>query len=288
MKLSQSEQRNLERAIRAKTAKETLDRLPGILEQLPSHAPNGYLYTPSKLPHLDPKYCPNLKGKVWVVGGDTFETAIQFDQLFACSDSYDTKPTCVLNMANAYTIGGGFRNGALAQEEELCYRSSLYLTLKRDFYPMKDYDAIYSPDVVVVRKTIGEGHQWLDVSNPKSLPVVSAVSIAAVGDPKLCTGGGKVEYRNSADREMMKEKMRVILRVAAFNRHHKLVLGAFGCGAFNNPKEEVAACFAEVFTEKEFQGWWETIAFAIMTPPGRSWQRPSLEIFTEMLDGLPI
>lgn len=80
--------------------------------------------------------------------------------------------------------------------------------------------------------------------------------------------------------------MRVILRVAAYNKHRRLVLGAFGCDVFHNPRGEVANCFAEVLKEKEFQGWWETIAFAIMTLPGNSQQ--TLELFKEVLDGLLI
>lgn len=125
---------------------------------------------------------------------------------------------------------------------------------------------------MIVRKSNNENYRWLDVKKPESLPVVSAVSIAAIENPKLLDSGDHVTYKDPADRELMKDKMRVILRVAAYNKHRKLVLSAFGCGAFHNPREEVANCFAEVLKEKEFQGWWETIAFAIMTPPGKSQQ----------------
>lgn len=288
MNLNQSERRRWERTLRAGVAKETLEHLPDILKQLPSKPPTGYLYTQQQPLFLDSKYCPNLKGEVRVVEGDTFDTAIQFDGLFSRPDSKDTRLVCVLNMANAYTAGGGFRNGALAQEEELCYRSSLFFTLKKRFYPHKAHDAIYSPNVVIVRKSNNENYRWLDVKKPESLPVVSAVSIAAIENPKLLEGGDHVTYKDPADRELTKDKMRVILRVAAYNKHRRLVLSAFGCGAFHNPREEVANCFAEVLKEKEFQGWWETIAFAIMTPPGNSQQRPSLELFKEVLDGLSI
>lgn len=57
----------------------------------------------------------------------------------------------------------------------------------------------------------------------------------------------------------------MILRTAAYNGHRRLVLGALGCGAFLNPREDVADCFAEVFSEGEFGGgWWESIIFAVM------------------------
>jgi hypothetical protein len=42
---------------------------------------------------------------------------------------------------------------------------------------------------------------------------------------------------------MMKEKMRIALRVVSVKGHRRFMLGALGCGAFLNPKEEVADCW---------------------------------------------
>lgn len=273
---------------RREIAKETVKVLPGILKNLPTK-PDGYKWTPVEIRRLDPKYCPNLNGQVQVVNGDTFDTAIRFDELFPRKNPINTKPVCVLNMASAIWAGGGFRNGSLAQEEELCYRSSLIFTLKLRFYPMKDLEAIYSPTVVIIRKGIKKDYELLDLKKPRSLPVVSVISMAALYNPGLWwPASGPPTYEDPADREIMKEKMRVILRMAAHNKHRRLVLGALGCGAFNNPREEVANCWAEVLKEKEFRGWWETIAFAIVPPPPSLRERSNLEIFEEVLDGLSI
>lgn len=54
----------------------------------------------------------------------------------------------------------------------------------------------------------------------------------------------------------MKEKMRIILRISAWKGHRRIVLSAFGCGAFRKPKEEVARCWKEMFAEPELQGGW--------------------------------
>lgn len=59
------------------------------------------------------------------------------------------------------------------------------------------------------------------------------------------------------------EKIKTILALAAFKNHDCVVLGAFGCGAFNNPPLHVAELFKYVIL-KYFQNIFEIVAFAII------------------------
>ena len=132
-------------------------------------------------------------------------------------------------MANPQHGGGGWLRGALAQEEALCYRSSLSFTLKRRFYPLPPLGGIYSPTVVVIRESLADGHAELDdvQAAPERLPVVSVVSVAALRDPDVTvTGEGEKTYKSTRDRETMKEKMRGVLRCAAVRGHRRVILGA--------------------------------------------------------------
>jgi uncharacterized protein (TIGR02452 family) len=97
-------------------------------------------------------------------------------------------------------------------------------------------------------------------------------------------------YKNPEDRDIMKEKMRVILRTAAVNGHRRLVLGALGCGAFLNPKEEVADCWGEVFGEREFGGgWWESIIFAVLNNMGHGKHGDgNFDMFFQKLNGMMV
>lgn len=273
------------------TAAETKAILPNILDTIPNVPPKGYLYSPPQPPRLNKQYCPGFSPtRVRVIDDDTFDTATGLARCSQYITVQDKRPVCVLNMANAYTAGGGWRNGALAQEEALCYRSSLSFTLKLRYYPLPDLGAIYSPYVVIIRQSLKDGHGLLDLSKPEELPVVSAISAAAICDPEIVTGGSHDNYKNSADRDIMKEKMRVILRVAAVNGHRRLVLGALGCGAFLNPREEVADCWAEVFMEREFGGgWWESVLFAVMDDSGEGkGGNGNFGVFHRKLEGMMV
>jgi uncharacterized protein (TIGR02452 family) len=84
----------------------------------------------------------------------------------------------------------------------------------------------------------------------------------------------------------MKEKMKTILRIAAYWRYRDIVLGAFGVGpVFRNPPRETAEMWKQLlFGDKEFNGAFENIVFAIDTSASSSSKTCSadLEIYREV------
>lgn len=101
----------------------------------------------------------------------------------------------------------------------------------------------------VIIQVIDHSRCWQGESDPSELKVVSVISIAAISDPSIATNGS---YRYKHDKDIMKYKIRLMLRIAAKHGHRSLVLGALGCGAFHNPPKDVAKAFLEVFKEPEF------------------------------------
>ena len=276
----------------AQVAAETKAVLPNVLKLTPNAPPTGVLHEMDERFRLDHKYNPRFPPtKIRVLNADTIDAALSLS--FGTAPTASTpssKPVLMLNMANAYHAGGGWEQGALAQEEALCYRSSLTFTLKLRFYPIPEFGGIYSPTVVVIRESMAQGHNLLDLTRPEDLPVVSCVSVAAIRDPDIVRDtAGRERYRRSRDRHTMKEKMRVVLRIAALTRHRRLVLGALGCGAFGNPNVEVAQCWKEVFEEREFGGgWWETVVFAVMEDGGQTDGDGNFGVFWRALDRVEV
>ncbi|KAI9147160.1 hypothetical protein HJFPF1_13192 [Paramyrothecium foliicola] len=172
----------------------------------------------------------------------------------------------ILNMASPLSPGGGFVNGASSQEESLCMRSTLLPSLKDEFYRLPEFGGIYTPDVLVFRDASDEDldkrDRWF----------VDCVSAAMLRMPETeideVTGHGK--YSSDKDRAFILQKMRAVMRIFQLKGAKKVVLGAWGCGAYGNPVGEIATAWKKVLVpgknKKETWEGIETIVFAINDP----------------------
>ncbi|EOO02425.1 putative mitochondrial chaperone bcs1 protein [Phaeoacremonium minimum UCRPA7] len=281
----------------ANVAKETKAVLPGILQDIPHiHADESEVWSVDALPALDVSNRPNYpqNAAVKVINEDTFNAALDLAALHKAPNPTDRGArVAVLNFASDIHPGGGWLNGAVAQEEALCYRSSLSLSLHKRYYPIAARQGLYTPDVVVIRSAMSNHHALLTPeTKPADLPVVSVVSIAAIRNPPYkkvsitkgdSTPTTKVVFVKPGDRELTKDKMRLTLRISAYKGHSLLVLGALGCGAFHGPVEDIADCWAEVLKEDEFAGgWWKEVWFAVYDKHDEG----NFEIFKNRIGGL--
>lgn len=154
-------------------ANETISVLPEILQAIPSiDASASTIYDLGNLASLTPESCPQytitLDDKstkpgiiTQVVNMDTLDCAIALGNL---PRRPSTRPSpqrfpsvCVLNLASDTTPGGGWLRGYLAQEESICYRSSLYLSLHKGYYPLSPTSAIYTNSAVIIRSSYASG-----------------------------------------------------------------------------------------------------------------------------------
>jgi uncharacterized protein (TIGR02452 family) len=173
-----------------------------------------------------------------------------------------------LNFASAKNPGGGFLNGAQAQEESLARASGLYAMLLDD--PMYDHHrsqsdpvyttwVIYSPDVPVFRTEEG---RLLDEPYFCSFLTSPAVNAGALRHR---------DRRGDEIRRVMQERVERVLAVAALHGHEVLVLGAWGCGVFRNDPGQVAELFRDALAGR-FRGAFTRVVFAVLDPSdeGRS------------------
>jgi uncharacterized protein (TIGR02452 family) len=185
----------------------------------------------------------------------------------------------VLNFASAGHPGGGVQTGARAQEETICRRSTLtrsifsmdakyasqygYPLFDGNHYPLTtslDFSMIYSPEVTVFR---GAGQDYTLMEQPFNIAVITNAALNLRGRHAMrLTPDG---HMPDEAKDITRNKIRAILRVGLVKGHDSLVLGAFGCGAFCNPPQEMAQLFKEVMEESEFKDRYRLILFAILS-----------------------
>ncbi len=227
------------------------------------------LYEADEYPELHTSTAER-KGAVRVTRNKTFEAAVKIHKEFP------GKRTAVLNFASATRPGGGVTTGASAQEESLCRCSTLYPTINTPLMQQKYYNAnrnmrsvlhtdacIWSPEVVICKT---------DESIPKRMKAedfvtVDVISCAApnlrnepanIYNPE--TGKNvRIEPQKLYDLHLKRAKH--IMHIAVANDADILVLGAFGCGAFQNDPYIVAKAYRDALAK--YRNNFDVVEFAI-------------------------
>ncbi len=173
-------------------------------------------------------------------------------------------PVAVLNFASARNPGGGFLNGAQAQEEALCRASALYACLVgvREFYdhhrahrdPFYSDRVIHSPAVPVFRDDRG---RLLDEPYTAGFLTSAAPNAGVV----LRTAPQRAADLPRA----LASRAERVLETAAAHGYRRLVLGAWGCGVFQNDPTQVATAFRTLLGPGgRFAGAFEHVVFGIL------------------------
>ena len=69
-------------------------------------------------------------------------------------------------------------------------------------------------------------------------------------------------------REVVSTSARTLFQAAKETLHENFILGAWGCGSFGNPADEVAKILREQIESKEFRGAFRQVIFAIVDTEG--------------------
>lgn len=180
-----------------------------------------------------------------------------------------------LNFASAKNPGGGFINGAEAQEESLARTSGLHESLLQgwDYYKIhREMEScfytdtmIYSPKVPVFRKDKGE-------------LLLKPVLCNFITSPAVNAGVVKRQEPERAHEifEAMDIRTDKMLALALHQGNETLILGAWGCGVFKNDPQEIADLFKK-YLHGKYKNKFKRVVFAILTK-----KKELLEVFEEI------
>jgi len=183
---------------------------------------------------------------------------------------------CGLNFANGAQVGGGYKHGSSAQEEELCRQipvlyTSLHNAAKQGFYPFgpctclslskpqRYCDVLYTMGLTLARGGLETGYAVMPDAQQRTVSLVSAAA------PNL----RKKEGAEVADEALVYGIIEsIFLAPHVYDPQVEvLVLGAFGCGAFGNDPRDMANLFVRALREG-LGGRFKEVVFAI--PPGHN------------------
>ncbi|EFE65453.1 conserved hypothetical protein [Streptomyces viridosporus ATCC 14672] len=201
----------------------------------------------------------------------TGESSLQAARRLADRASGPDGGPAVLNFASARNPGGGYLNGAQAQEEALCRASALYTCLLRapDHYdhhrahrdPFYTDRVVHSPAVPVFRDDRG---RLLD----------EPFTVGFLTSPAPNAG---VVLRTAPERaaelpRALAVRAERVLETAVAHGYRRLVLGAWGCGVFRNDPAQVAEAFRSLLEPgARFAGAFAHVVLGILDrTPGRT------------------
>mmetsp|Transcript_65867 Transcript_65867/g.122931 ORF Transcript_65867/g.122931 Transcript_65867/m.122931 type:complete len:430 (+) Transcript_65867:68-1357(+) len=177
---------------------------------------------------------------------------------------------CGLNFANGKHVGGGYKTGSIAQEEDLCRRmptlyTSLYQASRDGAYPFgpttctvvtepnRYMDVLYTPGLIVCRAGLDDKFAFLPKAKQLKVDLVSAAA------PNLNFG------TDVFDPELVRCEMESILVAPKLQQPqtNTLVLGAWGCGAFGCDPSQIGDLFGKVLAHEGFGRLYREVHFAI-------------------------
>ena len=242
------------------------------LREVVRRSRDGTIYYAPGFPALLETCCSRFSGRAQIL--------VSEDRTFQAAGKYQGQKVAVLNFASATNPGGGVTRGSSAQEESLCRCSTLYPCLTTDALWQQYYQmhrdrldvtytdaCIYTPGVWIIKT---------DTDAPRRLPLeeTQQVDVITCAAPNLRErpsnemnpgGGAAVQLTDDQIYALHLERARKILAVAALHGAETVILGAFGCGAFRNPPQVVAAAFGDVLPS--FAHAFRTVEFAVFCPP---------------------
>ncbi|WP_228411916.1 TIGR02452 family protein [Chryseobacterium sp. KLBC 52] len=217
------------------------------------------LFSPEQLSEMKESPLPEI----------IFETKIEIwkcsslKAILQLAEEENQEKIMCLNFASAKNPGGGFINGAEAQEESLARTSGLYESLLQawDYYMIHRAmescfytdTMIYSPKVPVFRKDKGELLPKPVLCNFITSPAVNA-GVVKRQEPERAH-----EIFDAMDLRMDK-----MLSLALDQGNEVLILGAWGCGVFKNDPKEIAGLFRKHLQGK-YKNKFKRVVFAVLT-----------------------
>jgi uncharacterized protein (TIGR02452 family) len=238
-------------------------------------------YLPEQLSELQEEVLSQSAPFAGTSFGVTNETTLQAARRIAGSGDYSR--IGVLNFASARNPGGGFLGGAHAQEESLARSSGLYPSLlkceqhyqyhRKQSSLLYSDRMIYSPVCPIFRTDDGTLLDQPCLVDFVTSPAPNAGAIRRNEPESVAKIASTLQERSGK-----------VLAILANHQCDAIILGAWGCGVFQNDPAMVAEVFKfHLAKGHQFNGRFRTVLFAVLdNSPTQSTITPFNERFMQV------
>jgi uncharacterized protein (TIGR02452 family) len=267
------------RDIRARIAQETLAIVQGGAYRSPSGREVSFLDDIQMAIHrtelITPNSAKSLRQRAErALAERSFQTTFEVtnESTFSAAkrlvERYGADKVAALNFASANNPGGGFLNGSQAQEESLARASALYSCLLQQstYYDTnrKAPNALYTDHLIVSPQVpVFRDDDDVLIDEPWKVTIITSpapnAGAVAKNDPV---------YLPSVETTLRRRAEHILSASVLFDQT-ALVLGAWGCGVFQNDPKLVAQIFAEMLLGGgAFAKTFEHVTFAVLDQKG--------------------
>ena len=262
---------------RCRVLRDTLARLatPELRAQYQKHAQRNIVRWAREA--AEKRNDDGIKMRIEVSEGDWGEVTQELTKRFGTTFAS-------LNMANAKSFGGAYHHGAPAQEENMFRRTDCHFH-DEGFNRAEDTDGSGSWTYTTEMQNLisgAKGRVYLDTEEPRvcikgqEVRTESSGGVSALKSYRLLNDDeifSFYELRSAAvdmrgvntkyDETELEKRITAQLETCVDKGVQHVVLSAFGCGAFQNPAEIVAAAYRNILQQERYQQHFRVVAFAV-------------------------
>ncbi|MCD8028366.1 MAG: TIGR02452 family protein [Erysipelotrichaceae bacterium] len=192
------------------------------------------------------------------------------DALSLAKNKQNEDKVLVLNLASATEPGGRTRKGASAQEENLCQRTSLLLSLEsEDAQKYYEYNKALKTRMGSNAIMISPNVEVIKDNSFELLGEPFEIAVMSCGAPMIRLG---LEGLSQEEYEaLLYKRIQGMLKIANLQNYHHLILGAFGCGVYGNDAAIVSDIFYKAIQDFNCNQLFDSIDFAVLCSPKKDY-----------------
>lgn len=177
----------------------------------------------------------------------------------------------IVNFANNYQCGGGYKRDANAQEEDIFRRTTAAFAISREyglqqaeFYPIatgKEANAVITDHLRILRKSKSEGFTFVNEQEQYEFAMITVGAYDQRSKTEQAMFQADSNLLTKTGCRVMKKRIALIFQAASHLHCDTIIAGALGCGAFGNDPDQIAQLHQEVI--QRYPGLVKELVFAI-------------------------